>query len=321
MSNFNVNAQERSPDFVLMRLVSAAEYDDLEPEREEVLSAHQRPEKSGGLTAGGGGREEPNYSADTRTCQWIPVLRLTNSEEHHEHQQGHCHRHANIKDHSMGDKPGHFTPSDFLKPGTGTSSLNPVLSLSRQLGNIVQNSGSSRKDAGDVSVCSCQPGEDPVETSDALLVLEDLSTNQIGHKGPNVPRSFTQTLSESTSLSGLMHQLTFDPCCQDAACPSVPLSRPSTPKHVGSPLQLSACGSSSSVYCGSRERERGKSRRGSLKVCLSKLFRTKSTGSTDGGHRINKRPSLASSTSSGGSLVDVFGTGDPDTSRSAHAPL
>ncbi|KAF5887463.1 suppressor of cytokine signaling 7-like isoform X1 [Clarias magur] len=295
MSNVNVNAQERSPDFVLMRLVSAAEYDDLEPDREEVL------EKSGGLPSGGGGggREEPNYSADTQACQWIPVLRLSTGEEPQELQEGLCHRH--LKDHSVGDKPGH----DTLRPGTST--LDPVLSLARQLTEIGPSSDTARKD--EAEVCSCQPGEDPSETSDTLLVLEGLGTNQVGHKGAKE--------SESASLSGLMRQLTSDSCCQDAsAAPPAPLSRPPTPKHVGSGLQLSACSSSSSISSGSREKERGKSRKGSLKVCLSKLFRTKSTGSTERGHMANKRPSLASSTSSGSSLVDVFGSGDPEITRS-----
>lgn len=315
MSNVNVNAQDRSPDFVLMRLVSAAEYDDLEPDREEVLSSHQRAEKSSGLSTRGG--EEPNYSADTQTCQWIPVLRLSNSEEPQELQEGLCHRHGHLKEHSKGDKPGHFTPSDSLRAGTST--LDPVLSLARQLSEIGPSSDTTRKDEGDVSICSCQPGEDPSETSDALLVLEGLGTNQVGQKGVKEQTSFAQTLSDSTSLSGLMRQLTSDPCCQDTTAPLAPASRPPTPKHVGSALQLSACGSGSSVTGGSRER--GKSRKGSLKVCLSKLFRTKSTGSTDTGHMTHKRPSLASSTSSGGSLVDVFGSGDPDTTRSGHAPL
>ncbi|XP_053468819.1 suppressor of cytokine signaling 7 isoform X2 [Ictalurus furcatus] len=312
MSNVNVNAQDRSPDFVLMRLVSAAEYDDLEPDREEVL------EKSSGLTpGGGGGGEEPNYSADTQTCQWIPVLRLGTSEEPQELQEGLCHRHAHLKDHSIGEKPGHFTPNDSLRTGTGTSTLDPVLSLARQLGEIGPSSDTTQKDEGDVMVCSCQPREDPSETSDALLVLEGLGTNQVGHEGAKEQTSFSQTLSDSGSLSGLMRQLTSDPCCQDGTAPLAPLSRPPTPKHVGSALQLSACGGSvGSVNGRSRARERGKSRKGSLKVCLSKLFRTKSTGSTDVGHMTNKRPSLASSTSSGGSLVDVFGPGDPDTTRS-----
>lgn len=62
---------------------------------------------------------------------------------------------------------------------------------------------------------------------------------------------------------------------------------------------------------GGREGEktpRGKSRKGgSLKVRLSKLFRTKSSSGGSGG-LLDKRPSLASSTSSGGSLLDVWGS-------------
>lgn len=106
----------------------------------------------------------------------------------------------------------------------------------------------------------------------------------------------------------------------DAAAPAqTPRSRPPTPKHVGSPLTFAACG---------RERvSERKSRKGSLKVCLSKLFRTKSGGSggssSSVGHAPNKRPSLASSTSSGGSLMDVWGSGstDPDTGGSDHLHL
>ncbi|XP_076015543.1 uncharacterized protein LOC143007924 isoform X2 [Genypterus blacodes] len=52
---------------------------------------------------------------------------------------------------------------------------------------------------------------------------------------------------------------------------------------------------------------RGKSKGGSLKVRLSKLFRTKSSSGGSGG-LLDKRPSLASSTSSGGSLLDVWGS-------------
>jgi len=64
---------------------------------------------------------------------------------------------------------------------------------------------------------------------------------------------------------------------------------------------------------------RGKSRKGgSLKVRLSKLFRTKSSSGGSGG-LLDKRPSLASSTSSGGSLLDVWGSSssnaEQDSSR------
>ena len=60
---------------------------------------------------------------------------------------------------------------------------------------------------------------------------------------------------------------------------------------------------------------RGKSRKGgSLKVRLSKLFRTKSSSGGSGG-LLDKRPSLASSTSSGGSLLDVWGSSSSNTEQ------
>ncbi|XP_029913773.1 suppressor of cytokine signaling 7-like isoform X2 [Myripristis murdjan] len=60
---------------------------------------------------------------------------------------------------------------------------------------------------------------------------------------------------------------------------------------------------------------RGKSRKGgSLKVRLSKLFRTKSSSGGSGG-LLDKRPSLASSTSSGGSLLDVWGSTSSNTEQ------
>ncbi|KAM4597709.1 uncharacterized protein ACJ7VT_021301 [Polymixia lowei] len=60
---------------------------------------------------------------------------------------------------------------------------------------------------------------------------------------------------------------------------------------------------------------RSKSRKGgSLKVRLSKLFRTKSSSGGSGG-LLDKRPSLASSTSSGGSLLDVWGSTSSNTEQ------
>lgn len=106
---------------------------------------------------------------------------------------------------------------------------------------------------------------------------------------------------------------------------SQPQSRATTPK-----MMSGAAGRSASpllalereVGGGGREGEkapRGKSRKGgSLKVRLSKLFRTKSSSGGSGG-LLDKRPSLASSTSSGGSLLDVWGStcssGEHDNSR------
>ncbi|XP_030591186.1 uncharacterized protein LOC115784195 isoform X2 [Archocentrus centrarchus] len=97
---------------------------------------------------------------------------------------------------------------------------------------------------------------------------------------------------------------------------SQPQSRAATPKlgvasggggRAASPLVVLE----GEVGGGGKEGEktpRGKSRKGgSLKVRLSKLFRTKSSSGGSGG-LLDKRPSLASSTSSGGSLLDVWGS-------------
>ncbi|CAL8264931.1 unnamed protein product [Gadus morhua 'NCC'] len=63
------------------------------------------------------------------------------------------------------------------------------------------------------------------------------------------------------------------------------------------------------------EKTHRKSRKGgSLKVRLSKLFRTKSSSGGSGG-LLDKRPSLASSTSSGGSLLDVWGSSSSNTEQ------
>ncbi|XP_063041867.1 uncharacterized protein LOC134436525 isoform X2 [Engraulis encrasicolus] len=153
-----------------------------------------------------------------------------------------------------------------------------------------------------------------------------------------------------------------------------PLSRPPTPKRIGSPMSVAAClGSGLSTSLGGglgrgglggggggsgsgglggaaaggleSQKSRGKSRKGSLKIRLSKLFRTRSSGSgvgTPGGSSgggstgalglgasggsggpsplLDKRPSLASSTSSGGSLMDVWSScsssAEPDAAGS-----
>lgn len=97
---------------------------------------------------------------------------------------------------------------------------------------------------------------------------------------------------------------------------SQPQSRATTPKlgvasgpagRCASPLVVLEGEAGGGVKDGEKT-QRGKSRKGgSLKVRLSKLFRTKSSSGGSGG-LLDKRPSLASSTSSGGSLLDVWGS-------------
>lgn len=95
---------------------------------------------------------------------------------------------------------------------------------------------------------------------------------------------------------------------------SQPQSRATTPKLGVAPGVMGRCASPLVVLEGDvgvkegEKTQRGKSRKGgSLKVRLSKLFRTKSSSGGSGG-LLDKRPSLASSTSSGGSLLDVWGS-------------
>ncbi|XP_056256600.1 uncharacterized protein LOC130184635 isoform X2 [Seriola aureovittata] len=131
-----------------------------------------------------------------------------------------------------------------------------------------------------------------------------------------------QAPQAAAALSGL--QVSPDPLPDPSHRPqhqhqsrSQPQSRATTPK-LG--VASGGAGRSASPLVvlegevgggGGREGEktpRGKSRKGgSLKVRLSKLFRTKSSSGGSGG-LLDKRPSLASSTSSGGSLLDVWGS-------------
>uniref|UniRef100_H3DQL0 Suppressor of cytokine signaling 7 n=1 Tax=Tetraodon nigroviridis TaxID=99883 RepID=H3DQL0_TETNG len=152
-------------------------------------------------------------------------------------------------------------------------------------------------------------GEDPSETSDALLVLEGLGSGEKLKKRDSERSDAAGP--QAGGGSGGLHG------------PELPLSPghlrrfrvssfPPPPRQQPRPVPA----------CPRAHREktpRGKSRKGgSLKVRLSKLFRTKSSSGGPGG-LLDKRPSLASSTSSGGSLLDVWGsscsTAEPDSSR------
>ncbi len=135
-----------------------------------------------------------------------------------------------------------------------------------------------------------------------------------------------QALQAAAALSGL--QVSIDPLPSSSPDPSPrpqhqhqsrsqPQSRATTPKLGVASGGVGRCASplvvlEGEVGGGGREGEkttpRGKPRKGgSLKVRLSKLFRTKSSSGGSGG-LLDKRPSLASSTSSGGSLLDVWGS-------------
>ncbi|CAL8306560.1 unnamed protein product [Merluccius merluccius] len=252
----------------------------------------------------------------------------------------------------------------------------PVLALARHLSQLGRNTelremgegGDGREELVlPLTRCSCHgvltsatggmgPGEDPSETSDALLVLEGLGSDEVGRLGdpggnggsgergvggteegtagggggslcaPQAAAALAglhvlpDTLQSSSSNHGHRPQ-------HQHQSRSQPQSRATTPK-LG--IASGGAGRSASplvVLEGEVRRRgaegektpRGKSRKGgSLKVRLSKLFRTKSSSGGSGG-LLDKRPSLASSTSSGGSLLDVWGSSssnaEQDSSR------
>ncbi|KAM6913329.1 suppressor of cytokine signaling 7-like [Lycodopsis pacificus] len=226
---------------------------------------------------------------------------------------------------------------------TGDEDL--VLALARRLGQL----GEGREGGGGmvvpVSRCSCHSllasgtgGEDPSETSDALLVLEGLGSEEVGGDTGGVSGSGTS----GGTLSALMlqvHRLAEEAgVCTDQTCWAPPTSTLTTCPYPPDPLPSSSTqrpkhqhqsrsqpqsrgptpklgvvsgggGRGSSPLVVLEEKTRRK-KGGSLKVRLSKLFRTKSSSGGSGGLLDKKRPSVSSSTSSGGSLLDVWA--EPD---------
>ncbi|XP_054615465.1 suppressor of cytokine signaling 7-like [Dunckerocampus dactyliophorus] len=294
-----------------------------------------------------------------------------------------CHRHCLAKwppgllDQALRLRLGLLDP----RKNCGASDKDLVLALAQrlhQLGEEKVGSGGGDETVATLPRCSCLldpgtegvgPGEDPSETSDALLVLEGLGTDEVGRPGGEgcgeggTSRRVGPVFSSGT-LSGLMQQvhrlageagvctnqtwgnsldghgsacsqppqaqtvLSCAPLCPTPdlrphlqgqhQCCSQPQSRAATPK-LG--LATVGVGRSTSPLVvlegdlGAERTPRGKSRKGgSLKVRLSKLFRTKSSGGGAVGV-LDKRPSLASSTSSGGSLVDVWVSNMEDGGR------
>uniref|UniRef100_A0A3B4UUY1 Suppressor of cytokine signaling 7 n=1 Tax=Seriola dumerili TaxID=41447 RepID=A0A3B4UUY1_SERDU len=334
--------------------------------------------------------EENLQPQQPQLLQWHPVLRLSKGTDgSHTPQQGVpaldsesgsvlCHRHRLLTDRLAKWPPGLLDQAlrlGLLEPRKNCSAggEDPVLALARRLGQL----GEGREGGGGgggreemvlpLPRCSCHsvlasgsggigPGEDPSETSDALLVLEGLGDGgdmgdaekgeRMGGVGSGGTSGGARQVFSSGTLSGLMrqvHRLAEEAgVCTDQSCRSslavlgaavslppcvdsrppissttTPCPRATTPK-LG--VASGGAGRSASPLVvlegevgggGGREGEktpRGKSRKGgSLKVRLSKLFRTKSSSGGSGG-LLDKRPSLASSTSSGGSLLDVWGS-------------
>ncbi|XP_041736697.2 suppressor of cytokine signaling 7 isoform X2 [Coregonus clupeaformis] len=353
-----------------------------------------------------------NMDVQHQRLQWHPIMKLSkvvaDAGDLAGEGDGLCHQHRLVTDAMdwppLLDKSLRFGILDPRKTcSTGDTNYHhhlddTVLNLARRLGELGQASEMLLKEGGEMPRCSCQsilasatvgmgPGEDPSETSDALLVLEGLGSEEVGELGMGgeefkggAPRQEGemetgqdgQGAFSSGSLTGLMrqvHRLAGEACnCDPQVCPSPldtlgsaaaltssslslassnitrqqaveasatlsgtlpskdppsqtsqsqPQSRATTPKlgvmlRAASPLVVEGA-------AGGEKTTRGKSRKGSLKIRLSKLFRTKSSSGSS--HLLDKRPSLASSTSSGGSLMDVWGSGSTNTDQDTGSKL
>uniref|UniRef100_A0A3B3Y982 Suppressor of cytokine signaling 7 n=1 Tax=Poecilia mexicana TaxID=48701 RepID=A0A3B3Y982_9TELE len=356
-----------------------------EPERQKLEPG---PGSGSASTAGfrpGGGKEQNSgcVPSPEENLQWHPVVRLSKGSDGPQNPPPVpaldpesipilCHRHRLAK-----WPPGLLDQALRLgllelRRTCPSGAEDPVLVLAQKLGQL----GEGREGLGEGDRvplsprCSCHsilaagpvaPGDDPSDTSDALLVLEGLGSEQVGELPQGGGRDGEEeagggdfggppggagTVFSAGTLSGLMRQVhrlaeeagvCTEPTCRAAATPpaapqgppatgaappdpgprpqhqhqsrSQPQSRAATPKLGVAAGGVGRAASPLTVLEGGNDRTpRRKSRKGgSLKVRLSKLFRTKSSSGGSGG-LLDKRPSLASSTSSGGSLLDVWGS-------------
>ncbi|XP_051532661.1 suppressor of cytokine signaling 7-like isoform X2 [Myxocyprinus asiaticus] len=288
-----------------------------------------------------------------------------------------CHRHRLITDKKdwlpVADKTNAVSVTE---PGWSCTTAQrqlqlpdgPVLELARKFGElgVAPVTEFLLKD-GELPHCSCQSvlgsagirqGEDPTETSDALLVLEGLGSEEVNGLGINtcqkteshnlehgqrdmvntMPGAFTLKCFPSVlsgQAMGVSRGLCSPACSESRLCcllrdsvntraqgdtttdkltPEVlsPPSEPSqdTPCSSQASTPKSRADRSASRAHGASVGEKtlkvpGKSRKGSLKIRLSKLFRTKSCSGSN--NILDKRPSVTFSISSAGSLVDMSG--------------
>ncbi|XP_051241378.1 suppressor of cytokine signaling 7 isoform X2 [Dicentrarchus labrax] len=256
--------------------------------------------------------------------------------------------------------------------------------------------------AGELPQCSCQgahgpagggvePGDDPTETSDALLVLEGLGSGDVAGLGMdecpegetddengrreyllNRKREIVQKMSGTFSISSFQAELRrqvegMAPAATEAAAAahlgaqvcslhgnlasrlsqvssgdSEAVAQVATMSPSPTPVQNSPWTTSPNPSQASTPRRRpercasaprtptgwaagaektlkvpGKSKKGSLKIRLSKLFRTKSCSGSN--HLLDKRPSVTYSVSSAGSLVDMASSAGPEQDADSHS--
>ncbi|NP_001274006.1 suppressor of cytokine signaling 7 [Danio rerio] len=269
-----------------------------------------------------------------------------------------CHRHRLITDQQdwppvVEHKTSSMTVQRQLQLPEG-----PVLELARKFGELgVAPVPEFLLKDGELQHCSCQSvlgsagmrqGEDPTETSDALLVLEGLGSEEVNGLGINACQKPESQTTEpgafalkcfpsvlSGQAMGVSGGLCSPTCCllRDSVNnrPQAPAADKLIPEVISQaePSQETPCSSQASTpKARSSSRAHlsaasggektlkvpGKSRKGSLKIRLSKLFRTKSCSGSN--NLLDKRPSVTFSISSAGSLVDMSGAigGEQDTS-------
>uniref|UniRef100_A0A4W5S1E0 Suppressor of cytokine signaling 7 n=1 Tax=Hucho hucho TaxID=62062 RepID=A0A4W5S1E0_9TELE len=296
-----------------------------------------------------------------------------------------CHRHRLITNPSdwppLSDKSNPLTMIES-KWGCTTGELpdGPVFDLARRFGEL--GLGAVPKilfKDGEMPQCSCQGahgpapagmghGDDPTETSDALLVLEGLGTGDVARLGiTGCPEDDSdesrarrvQKMSGAFSLSSFQAELTRqmegvagEPCpsahgeaqvCilhgnapnptqpspgdteqnpEVSTLPGASAATPSSDRPVSPNPSQASTPRKRADQCVSAPRTPtsrgsdgektlkvpGKSRKGSLKIRLSKLFRTKSCSGSNS--LLDKRPSVAYSVSSAGSLMDMASASD-----------
>lgn len=152
--------------------------------------------------------EENRQSQQPQLLQWHPVLGLPKGSDKSQTSQQSvpdsesvsvlCHRHHLLKDQLVKWPPGLLDQAlhlGLLEPRKNfpSGSDDPVLALAQRLGELGEE---GEREAGDMGLpqCSCHivlasgtggvgPGEDPSETSDALLVLEGLGSGEVGVMG------------------------------------------------------------------------------------------------------------------------------------------
>uniref|UniRef100_A0A8C1JVC0 Suppressor of cytokine signaling 7 n=1 Tax=Cyprinus carpio TaxID=7962 RepID=A0A8C1JVC0_CYPCA len=257
-----------------------------------------------------------------------------------------CHRHRLITDNQ--DWPpvvDHKTSSVTAQRQLHQLPDGPVLELARKFGELgVAPVPEFLLKDGELQRCSCQSvlgsagirqGEDPTETSDALLVLEGLGSEEVNGLGINAcQKTESQNAEPGAFALKCFPSVVSGGLCSPACCllrdsvntrPQAPASDKLTPEvpSQAEPSQGTPCSSQASTPKSRPDRSAtraqlsaasggektlkvpGKSRKGSLKIRLSKLFRTKSCSGSN--NLLDKRPSVTFSISSAGSLVDMSG--------------